>query len=96
MDDSDSLEARNARLAALKTDDPVAWAICSGHRGLITISAHLDMPLEEVQKALNRLTKAHHVKKVRYQRTFAYRPHSQEMKRLSRRAYALRKEEEGL
>jgi len=94
MDQDDTLEARNARLAILQTADPVAWAICNGHRGEGTISKFLGMPREQVQIELKRLVKAKEVKRVKYMRGFSHKPLSIEMKRLTRRAYALNKEEQ--
>jgi hypothetical protein len=95
MDDNDPIEARNERLLKLRTDDPVAWAICQGKRGGRSISEFLKRDRDWVDTELDRLIAAKEVKRVTYRKSYSYRPHSQEMKRLSRRAYSLRKEEEG-
>lgn len=94
MDPYDTLDARNKRLAALQTNDPVAWAICNGHRGEGTISKFLGMPRDQVQIELKRLVKAKEVKRVRFHRGYSHKPLSIELRRLTRRAYALKKEEE--
>jgi hypothetical protein len=92
MDADDPIEARNTRLLALRTTDPVAWAICQGRRGGRSIAEFLELDRDEVQAALDRLVKDKEVKRVTFKRSYAYRPHSRELKRLARRAYALRKE----
>lgn len=92
MDELDPIEDRNLRLENLRTSDPVAWAICWGYRGLGTIAKFLDMTPDEVQTELNRLVKAKEVIKVKYLRGVSHRPHSQEMKRLARRAWAMKQE----
>lgn len=89
MDESDPIEARTQRLHTLQTTNPIAWAICQGYRGPTTISKFLDLPLDQVQTELNRLLKQKQVKRKKYYRGYTYTPISTELKRLSRRAYAL-------
>lgn len=93
MDDSDPIEARTERLNALRTTNPVAWAICHGKRGAGTISAFLKMPKEQVETELKRLVKTKQVRRIKYGRGYNHRPHSQELKRLARRAWAIEKQE---
>lgn len=93
MDESDPIEARTERLHALKDDDPVAWAICYGHRGLLTLSTFLEWPEDQVQNELNRLVKAKAVKRVKFHRGYSYMPESLEMKRLAKRAWKLKREQ---
>lgn len=92
MDTSDPLESRNLRLHNLRTTDPVAWALCNGYRGPSTIAKLLNKTRDQVQTDLDRLVKAKEVKATKYYRGYSYRPHSQELKRLARRAWKLRQE----
>lgn len=91
MDESDPIPARTQRLHDLAITDPVAWAICQGKRGITTISAHLGMPRTQVQAELDRLLKEKEVTKKKFYRGYTYMPASREMKRLARRARALRR-----
>lgn len=95
MDPLDPLEARTQRLHQLRTNDPVAWAICQGTRGVTTIAARLQLSPQRVETELLRLVKAKEIKRVRYYNSFAYRPLSREMKRLARRAHTLSRENDG-
>lgn len=93
MDESDPIEARTKRLHTLKDADPVAWAITQGKRGALSISDFLGKDRDWVQVELDRLVKTKEVKRVTFKKTYAYRPNSRELKRLARRAYTLRREE---
>jgi Mn-dependent DtxR family transcriptional regulator len=93
MDESDPIEARTARLEALQETDPIAWAITQGKTGVGTISKFLRLNPTHVEAELERLRKAKEVRKVKYGRGYSYRAHSRELKRLARRAWAMRKEE---
>lgn len=92
MDDSDPLEARTARLKALRKTNPIAWAICQGKQGVTTIAAYLDLPQAQVQTELDRLLKAKEVSRKKYYRGYTYQPRSLELKRLARRAWAIKRE----
>jgi hypothetical protein len=94
MDETDPLEARDQRLAQLRTTDPVAWAITQGKRGLLTIAEFLRLPPNQVTPELQRLIRTKQVKAIPYHGTKSYRPQSQEMKRLTRRAYTVRRKED--
>lgn len=90
MDESDPIEARTTRLNALQDTDPVAWAVCNGHRGPGRISLFLNITPEQAQKELDRLVEAKELKAGKYKGKVSYKPASTEMKRLARRSYALR------
>lgn len=96
MDANDSIEARNQRLRKLRTTNPAAWAICIGKRGPKEIAKVTGRSLELTQANLKVLRQAGHIRLSRYMGHVIYKPHSTELKRLNRRAYALRKRGEPL
>lgn len=93
MDDSDPIENRTERLHTLRDDDPVAWAICYGRRGIGTISQFLDITPAQAQTELDRLLNNKEVRRVKFKRGYSYVPNSLELRRLAKRAWKLRQDQ---
>ncbi len=81
---------RTAELHDLRIIDPVAWAICCGKRGLITISDHILYTPDRTLAALEILLAAKDIKKGSWKGKTIYEPNSRRMIRLTKRATVIK------